>query len=65
MSLERDRIILQDVRSFCQLASTLCDKTTITHVLAYEIDICKSEDPFADSVPIKGIAQMRVISSNG
>ena len=32
--------------------------------MADEIDSYKSEDPFADSVPIKGIAQMNVISSN-
>ena len=29
-----------------------------------KIDTCKSEDPFANSVPIKGIAWMHVISSN-
>ena len=38
MSLGRDWIIFQDARSFCQLASTLCDKTTVIHVMADEID---------------------------
>ena len=63
MSLGRDRIIVQDAKSFCQLASALCDKTTVIHVMGDEID--KSENPFANSVPIKGIARMHVISSNG
>ena len=53
MSLGRDWIIVQDARSFCKLASTLCDKTTVIHVIADEIDTYKSEDPFANSVPIK------------
>ena len=65
MSLRRDGIFVQDSRSFCQLASTLCDKTTLIHVMADEVDIYKSEDPFANSVPIKGIARMHVICSNG
>ena len=65
MSLGRDRIIVQDARSFCQLASRLCDKTTMIHVMADKIDTYKSEDPFANSVPIKGISQMHVISWNG
>ena len=38
MSLGRDQIIVQDARSFCQFASTLCDKTTAIHVMADEID---------------------------
>ena len=63
MSLGRDRIIVQDAMSFCQLSSALCDKTTVIHVMGDEID--KSENPFANSVPIKGIARMHVISSNG
>ena len=33
--------------------------------MADEIDTYKSEDPFANSVSIKGIARMHVISSNG
>ena len=65
MSLGRDHIIVQDTRSFCQLVSTLCDKTTIIHVMVDEIGTYKSKDPFADSVPTKGIAHMHVISSNG
>ena len=65
ISLWRDQIIVQDARSFCQLASTLCDKTTVIHVMADEIDTYKSEDSFANSVQIKGIARMHVISSNG
>ena len=65
MSLGRDQIIVQDARSFCQFASTLCDKTTVIHVMADEIDTYKSEDSFSNSVQIKGIARMHVISSNG
>ena len=65
MSLGRDWITAQDGRSFCQLASTLCDKTTEIHVMADEIDTYKLEDPFANSVPIKGICRMHVIGSNG
>ena len=65
MSLGRDQIIVQDARSFSQLASTLCDKTTVNHVMADEIDTCKLEGPFANSVTIKGIARMHVINSNG
>ena len=61
MSLRRDGIFVQDSRSFCQLPSTLCDKTTVIHVMADEVDTYKSEDPFANSVPIKGIARMHVI----
>ena len=38
MSLGRDRIIVQDARSLCQLASTSCDKTTVIHVIADETD---------------------------
>ena len=56
MSLGRDQIIVQDARSFCQLASTLCDKTTVIHVMVDEVDTYKLEDPFANSVqPIKCI----------
>ena len=33
-----------------QLASTLCDETTVIHVMADDIDTYKSEDPFADPV---------------
>ena len=33
--------------------------------MADEIDINKLEDPFANSVPIKGICRMHVIGSNG
>ena len=65
MSLERGRIAVQDAKSFCQFASTLCYKTTVIHVMADEIDTGKSENPFANSAPIKGIARMHVISSNG
>ena len=50
MPLGRDQIIFQDARSFCQLASKLCDKTTVIHVMAKEVDTYKSQDPFADSV---------------
>ena len=28
----------------------LCDETTVIHVMADEIDTCKSEDPFGDPV---------------
>ena len=55
MSLRRDRITVQDAKSFYQLVSTFCDKTTVIHVMADEIDTYKSEDPFANSVPIEGI----------
>ena len=50
MSLGRDWIIVQNARSFCQLALTLCDKTTIIHAMADKIDTYKLEDPFADPV---------------
>ena len=33
--------------------------------MADEIDTYKLEDPFANSVPIKGICQMHAIGSNG
>ena len=51
MPLGRDGIIDKDGKSFGQFASTLCDKTTIIHIMADWIDRCKLEDPFADSVP--------------
>ena len=65
MSLGRNWIIVQDGRSFCQLVSTLCDKTTAIHIMADEIDTYKLEGPFANSVPVKGICRMHVIVSNG
>ena len=36
-----------------------------SHVRSDEIGTYKSEDPFANSVPIKGIVQMHMISLNG
>ena len=53
ISLGRDQIIVQDARSFCKLASTLRDETTVIHAMADETDSYKSEDLFADSVPNK------------
>ena len=53
MFLGRDQINVQDARSFCQLLSTLHDKTTVIHVIADEIDTSNLEDPFSNSVQIK------------
>ena len=33
-----------------QLASTICDETTVIHVMADDIDTYKSEDSFVDPV---------------
>ena len=53
MSLGRDWIIVQDARRLFQLASTLCDETTVINVVVDEIDTYKPKDPFTDSVPNK------------
>ena len=50
MPLGRDSIIVQDAKSFYQLVSTLCDETTVIHVMADQTDTYKLEDPFADPV---------------
>ena len=50
MPLGRDSIIVLDAKSFYQLVSTLCDETTVIHVMADQTDTYKLEDPFADPV---------------
>ena len=44
MSLGRDQVIVQDAKSFCQLALSSCDKTTVIHVTKEEVYVYHSKD---------------------
>ena len=65
MSLGKERIIVQDAESFCQLAKQLTKRTTVIHVSKEEIEAYKGKNPFSDSVPVKGIFKTHVMRSNG
>lgn len=63
-SLDNDQVTVQDAESFCQLASSFCDRTIMIHVTKEEVCLYRTKNPFADSVPVNGSSKMHVFWSD-
>ena len=62
MSKGKDKVIVQDSKSFAEAASKLISTTKIIHVEADEIENVKRTDPYNNVKPVKGISSSHIIS---